>query len=340
MKEVEVADILTGIGSMRQTPKFVSKTNKARKTAKEVSNKLEGLIPKTDKAKDILPKVKKKVPDILEGAKNLKKYYKNAYKVADNQRREAIVSRLSDEIKNKTKLPEEILVKRDFFNKMAKKHPEINNEKLFSFVKTLNIPDSIYQLPQKEKLNFFRQLEKNYLNIVGTHNKGDQQVVTSFITSSQRYPQNIKRTANAVFEKNKVGGALKSSSVMQSPPAGALPKKGISGVNNSLHRKNNIKLLQNQEYTPIQNMSAVRKFFTSGDTILRRAGNSGRELADLIQKQRKEADLLRGKYETIIRDALGRMRKKDRLAVTDILEEIKSKNTYLGKCFLLENQRF
>lgn len=127
---------------------------------------------------------------------------------------------------------------------------------------------------------------------------------------------------------------------MQSPPAGALPKKGISGVNNSLHRKNNIKLLQNQEYTPIQNMSAVRKFFTSGDTILRRAGNSGRELADLIQKQRKEADLLRGKYETIIRDALGRMRKKDRLAVTDILEEIKSKNTYLGKCFLLENQRF
>lgn len=120
MKEVEVADILTGIGSMRQAPKFVSKTNKARKTAKEVSNKLEGLIPKTDKAKDILPKVKKKVPDVLEGAKNLKKYYKNAYKVADNQRREAIVSRLSDEIKNKTKLPEEILVKRDFFNKMAK----------------------------------------------------------------------------------------------------------------------------------------------------------------------------------------------------------------------------
>lgn len=120
MKEVEVADILTGIGSMRQAPKFVSKTNKARKTAKEVSNKLEGLIPKTDKAKDILPKVKKKVPDVLEGAKNLKKYYKNAYKVADNQRREAIVSRLSDEIKNKTKLPEEILVKRDFFNKMVK----------------------------------------------------------------------------------------------------------------------------------------------------------------------------------------------------------------------------
>lgn len=191
------------------------------------------------------------MPDVLEGAKNLKKYYKNAYKVADNQRREAIVSRLSDEIKNKTKLPEEILVKRDFFNKMAKKHPEINNEKLFSFVKTLNIPDSIYQLPQKEKLNFFRQLEKNYLNIVGTHNKGDQQVVTSFITSSQRYPQNIKRTANAVFEKNKVGGALKSSSVMQSPPAGALPKKGISGVNNSLHRKNNIKLLQNQKNIPL-----------------------------------------------------------------------------------------
>ena len=110
MKEVEVADILTGIGSMRQTPKFVSKTNKARKTAKEVSNKLEGLIPKTDKVKDILPKVKKKVPDILEGAKNLKKYYKNAYKVADNQRREAIVGKYPELLVRNEKIPSEIFL--------------------------------------------------------------------------------------------------------------------------------------------------------------------------------------------------------------------------------------
>lgn len=99
MKEVEVADILTGIGSMRQAPKFVGKTNKARKVV------LEGLIPKTDKAKDILPKVKKKVPDVLEGAKNLKKYYKNAYKVADNQRREAIVGKYPELLVRNEKIP-------------------------------------------------------------------------------------------------------------------------------------------------------------------------------------------------------------------------------------------
>lgn len=337
MKEVEVADILTGIGSMRQTPKFVSKTNKARKTAKEVSNKLEGLIPKTDKAKDILPKVKKKVPDVLEGAKNLKKYYKNAYKVADNQRREAIVGKYPELLVRNEKIPSEIFLEGNAYKEILRKHSDfknINFNQRLGFVETINSP-SLYKKVggKKARINLIKDLDgfdKKTLNIVGTKpipaNK-KAYVNTSFLA-------NKKRDVKKVLSDGRPGP---SSPIGVSSRISHLDKTPLTSPN---YPNNSIKFPKNQEYTPIQNMSAVRKFFTSGDTILRRAGNSGRELADLIQKQRKEADLLRGKYETIIRDALGRMRKKDRLAVTDILEEIKSKNTYLGKCFLLENQRF
>ena len=94
---------------------------------------------------------------------------------------------------------------------------------------------SFYKLPLKEKLNFFRTLEDSFINIVGTLKKGEganaQQVVTSFLTSKPNYPQNIKKTAEAVYLK-KPGGALIPSSLelKKAPsPAGA-PAEAVSGV--------------------------------------------------------------------------------------------------------------
>jgi hypothetical protein len=170
-----------------------------------------------------------KTPENAESSvSGVKKYFKNAYKVYDGQSPQKVVAKLPESVSEKTGLPIDVTVKKAFFDKMAERHPEIDRKKLFSFVKTLNIPDSIYQLSDKEKLNFFRKLEGEVMNIVGTRMRNDQQVVTSILTTSKKYPKNIKKTAEAVFEKSS-GGALKPSSLMQSPPAGALPE-GISGV--------------------------------------------------------------------------------------------------------------
>lgn len=160
--------------------------------------------------------------------KRVNEYLQKAYKVYSGQKPENIVAQLADDVTKRTGLPKDVVVKKAFFDKMAESHPEIDRGKLFSFVRTLNIPESVYQLPQKNKLNFFRTLEARMTNIVGTNALDDHQVVTSFITSSDRYPKNIKKTAEAVFERS-AGGALTPSSLMQSPPAGARPN-GLSGV--------------------------------------------------------------------------------------------------------------
>lgn len=128
----------------------------------------------------------------------------------------------------------DIVVKKAFFDHISVKHPEIDRGKLFDFVKTLNIPDEIYQLPIKAKLNFFRKIENDFTNIVGTLNKKDQQVVTSFLTNSKNYPENIKKTAKAVYLKSG-GGTPTPSSLMQSPPAGEIIS-GVSQTDNSIRQ--------------------------------------------------------------------------------------------------------
>ena len=164
----------------------------------------------------------------------IKKYLSNAYKVYSGQKPFQIVAKLADDIIKKTNLPKEVVVTKTFYDHLSKAHSEIPKEKIFQFVKTLNIPDEIYKLPLQEKLNFFRTLEDSFVNVVGTFKKGEgitaQQVVTSFLTNKPKYPASIKKTAEAVYLKT-IGGAAKSSSLkgIPSPPAGQLPE-GISGV--------------------------------------------------------------------------------------------------------------
>ncbi len=169
----------------------------------------------------------------------IQKGRKNAYKVYDGQKKQARIAQLPQSVAQETKLPRDVVVKREFFQKMARKHPEINQKKLFEFVNTLHIPDSVYQLPKKERLNFLRKLEDNVkTNIVATvkNSPTDNALTTSFITKSKSYPGNIKKTSKEVFSKDVVEGALKSSSLSPkvTPPAGARPSSRLSGVNNSI----------------------------------------------------------------------------------------------------------
>ncbi|HHH12528.1 MAG TPA: hypothetical protein ENJ77_01475, partial [Candidatus Moranbacteria bacterium] len=119
---------------------------------------------------------------------SMKKGYRNAYKVYSGDKSQAKVAQLLPEVAKKTSLPQDIVVKQAFFEKMARKHPEIDRRRLFDFVKTLHIPDNIQQLSSAERLNFFRKLENSVkTNIVGTVKNSplDNAVTTSFLTKSK-----------------------------------------------------------------------------------------------------------------------------------------------------------
>ncbi len=152
-----------------------------------------------------------------------RKFLDNAYKVHKGESLSETISHISEEVMKETGLPRDIVVTTAFFEKMKLRHPEIKDSMLFEFIETLNIPDEIYQMSDKNKLNFFRDLE-DFTNIVATSMKHNQQVVTSILTSSKNYPKNIKKTARAVFSKT--GRTSTPPSVMLSPSA----RKIISDV--------------------------------------------------------------------------------------------------------------
>lgn len=166
----------------------------------------------------------------------INKYLKNAYKVYSGQKAYQVVANLSDDLAKTTNFPKSVVVKKAFFGKMAESHPEIGRDKLFNFVKTLNIPDEVYQISKENRLNFFRNLKNKTLNIVSTGKdwkQPQQNVITSFNAidpKEMKYVNKIKNTSNKVFPINS-GGAGNSSSDMlsQVPGVGArLPRSSES----------------------------------------------------------------------------------------------------------------
>lgn len=69
-----------------------------------------------------------------------------------------------------------------------------------------------------------------------------------------------------------------------------------------------------------EKLGTFRKWFTGGETILRKQGSGGHKLASTILKQRTEEDLLRGKYFKEIDDSFKNLSKKEIENVTDVLE--------------------
>ena len=72
--------------------------------------------------------------------------------------------------------------------------------------------------------------------------------------------------------------------------------------------------------TDVTKMSTMRKFITSGRTILQKSGSSGRKMASTMDTQRVEQDLLTGRYTVRINKALAGLSKEERFNVTDVLE--------------------
>lgn len=184
----------------------------------------------------------------MKMGKKINKYLKNAYKVATGQKDFAFVAQLSKEVIQKTGLPADVAVQKSFFEHLAKNHPELNPVNLFDFVKTLNFPDEIYQLPEKRKLNFFKELENQIVNLVATgmdKNLPQSNVITTILMSIKgskrrnrtKYIQNIKNTSEEVFSSSGRTHQIPSSDMLSQVPR--------TGVSNSLGLQNSDILAQN-----------------------------------------------------------------------------------------------
>lgn len=69
-----------------------------------------------------------------------------------------------------------------------------------------------------------------------------------------------------------------------------------------------------------ENLSTVRKWITSGETILNKMGTAGREMVRRMSSQRKAEDMLRGSYHLDVEDALQKLPERERFMVADILD--------------------
>lgn len=139
----------------------------------------------------------------------IRKYLTNAYKVYNGQKVEAVVGICFYHV-DQPLGARPIVARKEFFEKITKKHSEVTLDSLFFFVQTINIPDEVYKTSLDGRLNFFRKISNSHsTNVVATKQVGNTNVlVTTFITSKSNYMTNIRKTAEAVFLRNPEGTAI------------------------------------------------------------------------------------------------------------------------------------
>lgn len=110
------------------------------------------------------------------------------------------------------------------------------------------------------------------------------------------------------------GKALTKSTPQDLQPPVRLRKDNVL---DSSYRKSSTILDKSQ--AP-QNLSTFRKWFTGGKKILEKSGEGGKKLAGILEKQRTEEDLVRGKYTFRIKNALEGLSKEERINIGEALE--------------------
>lgn len=143
--------------------------------------------------KEGVSKSKKELPELLP--RKLNKYYKNAYKVADNQKKEAIVGKYPEILVKEEQLPRDIYLEKKAYNKILNKHNDFKNlnfNKKLGFVKSINEPESFRKISgNKPRINLIRDIgefDKKTLNVVGTKpivKDGRGYVNTSFLANKK-----------------------------------------------------------------------------------------------------------------------------------------------------------
>jgi hypothetical protein len=138
--------------------------------------------------------------NFLQEAGDLKKYYKNAYKVSSGQKDEAIIGKMRKEFGLPDDTPEQVYLRQEAYKEILRKHPDQRNvdfNKALGFVKSINFPDSIKEMPEKQRINLVKKLANEYagsVNVVGVKpivQDGKTFVNTSFVAKKQKDVQKI-----------------------------------------------------------------------------------------------------------------------------------------------------
>lgn len=193
--------------------------------------------------------------------KQINKYYKNAYKVAMNQKNEAVVGRYPQSLIRQKKLPRDIYLRGDAYQRILEKHGDPKNvqfNKKLGFVKTVNEPLLYKTTDGKQyRVNLIRGTDnpdKKTINVVGT----------------KPIPQDNRGYINTSFLANKtrdVGRILSEGRPVPSSPGGvsSLPhldkihQTPLSNVNNSTYtQKNQAEIIDPDELK--------KKAYLAGDT--------------------------------------------------------------------------
>ena len=132
----------------------------------------------------------------------IRKYLRAAYKVYSGQQTSSVVAHIAEDIQEKTGYPRDIIVKRAFFEKIAKDHPELPKEHIFEFIKTINLNETdIYHYPLEQKLKFFKILEDETVHFVAIgldFSKQHMNLITHYITKKANWIANTKDTGEPV----------------------------------------------------------------------------------------------------------------------------------------------
>jgi hypothetical protein len=67
-------------------------------------------------------------------------------------------------------------------------------------------------------------------------------------------------------------------------------------------------------------LTAPQKLVTSGETLLNKSGQGGREMVHLMENQRVAGDLQAGKWKALVNEFTGRLNNEQKLNLTDVLE--------------------
>lgn len=120
---------------------------------------------------------------------------------------------------------------------------------------------------------------------------------------------NLQRTTRTAQLPRGRTGASQIGQGTPSPtslPPSSFPKSLLSSPSNTTDLGKTLPLWQ--------------KFITSGEKILQKSGPDGVKMAQLLDRQRVDQDLLTGSYNLSIKNALAGLTKAERFAVTDALE--------------------
>lgn len=151
-------------------------------------------------------------------AEKINKYLSNAYKVYSGQKPYQVIARIADDVANKAEFSgnKDIIIRKAIFDHFSNHFIDpttgtVDKQRLFNVIKSINIPDEIYQ-SKEGRLNFFKNLENNIERQVIIAKDSMLPGYSSVITQFDNNLENTKDLKYSIRQKNKAKKIFPSES--------------------------------------------------------------------------------------------------------------------------------